>query len=197
MPEHYYTAAPASAHDERRRAVRALGVTMDFITDAGVFSRDGLDAGTRVLLEALPPLSGRVLDLGCGWGALGGVLAKKWADVRFVLTDVNERAAALAERNLKLNGLDNFEVVCGDGFSAVEGKFDWIVTNPPIRAGKQVIYALFAEAKNYLVPGGALALVIRTQQGAKSAERYLRGIYKSVETLDVSGGYRVLIACNG
>ena len=121
MSEHYYTAAPASAHDERRRTVRVLGVTMDFITDAGVFSRDGLDAGTRVLLEALPPLSGRVLDLGCGWGALGGVLAKKWADVRFVLTDVNERAAALAERNLKLNGLDNFEVVCGDGFAAVEG----------------------------------------------------------------------------
>ena len=197
MSEHYYTAAPASAHDERRRKVRVLGVSMDFITDAGVFSRDGLDAGTRVLLEALPPLCGRVLDLGCGWGALGGVLAKKWADVRFVLTDVNERAAALAERNLKLNGLDNFEVVCGDGFSAVEGKFDWIVTNPPIRAGKQVIYALFAEAKNYLVPGGALALVIRTQQGARSAERYLRGIYESVETLDVSGGYRVLIACNG
>ena len=197
MSEHYYTAAPASAHDERRRTVRVLGVTMDFITDAGVFSRDGLDAGTRVLLEALPPLCGRVLDLGCGWGALGGVLAKKWADVRFVLTDVNERAAALAERNLKLNGLDNFEVVCGDGFSAVEGTFDWIVTNPPIRAGKQVIYALFAEAKNYLAPGGTLALVIRTQQGAKSAERYLRGIYESVETLDVSGGYRVLIACNG
>ena len=197
MSEHYYTAAPASAHDERRRTVRALGVEMDFVTDAGVFSRDGLDAGTRVLLEALPPLSGRVLDLGCGWGALGGVLAKKWADVRFVLTDVNERAAALAERNLKLNGLDNFEVVCGDGFAAVEGTFDWIVTNPPIRAGKQVIYALFAEAKNYLAPGGTLALVIRTQQGAKSAERYLRGIYESVETLDVSGGYRVLTARNG
>ena len=197
MSEHYYTAAPASAHDERRRTVRVLGVTLDFITDAGVFSRDGLDAGTRVLLEALPPLSGRVLDLGCGWGALGGVLAKKWAEARFVLTDVNGRAAALAERNLRMNGLTNFEVVCGDGFSAVEGKFDWIVTNPPIRAGKQVIYALFAEAKNYLAPGGALALVIRTQQGAKSAERYLRGIYKSVETLDVSGGYRVLAARDG
>ena len=197
MPEHYYTASPASKHDERRLTVRALGVELSFTTDAGVFSRDGLDAGTRTLLEALPPLAGRVLDLGCGWGALGGVLAKKWADVRFVLTDVNERAAALAERNLKLNGLDNFEVVCGDGFAAVEGTFDWIVTNPPIRAGKQVIYALFAEAKNYLVPGGTLALVIRTQQGAKSAERYLRGIYKSVETLDVSGGYRVLTARNG
>ena len=147
-----------------------------------------------MLLEALPPLSGRVLDLGCGWGALGGVLAKKYPEARFVLTDVNERAAALAERNLRANGLNNFEVVHGDGFGAVQGKFDWVLTNPPIRAGKQTIYALFAEAKAFLAPGGALALVIRTQQGAKSAERYLRGLYARVETLDISGGYRVLAA---
>ena len=194
MPEHYYTPLPASAHDERCLTVRALGVEMRFFTDAGVFSRDGLDAGTRVLLEALPPLSGRVLDLGCGWGALGGVLAKKYPEARFVLTDVNERAAALAERNLRANGLNNFEVVHGDGFGAVQGKFDWVLTNPPIRAGKQTIYALFAEAKAFLAPGGTLALVIRTQQGAKSAERYLRGLYARVETLDISGGYRVLAA---
>ena len=77
------------------------------------------------------------------------------------------------------------------------GTFDWILTNPPIRAGKAVIYGLFAEAKNFLAPGGTLALVIRTQQGAKSAERYLRGIYENVETLDVSGGYRVLAARDG
>ena len=195
--EHYYTAEPASEHRVTRVSAVLRGQALSFVTDSGVFSREAVDFGTRLMVEALPPLSGRVLDLGCGWGALGGVLAKKWADVRFVLTDVNERAAALAERNLKLNGLDNFEVVCGDGFAAVEGTFDWIVTNPPIRAGKQVIYALFAEAKNYLAPGGTLALVIRTQQGAKSAERYLRGIYESVETLDVSGGYRVLTARNG
>ena len=194
MSEHYYTAAPASAHDERRRTVRALGVTMDFITDAGVFSRDGLDAGTRVLLEALPPLSGRVLDLGCGWGALGGVLAKVYPQARFVLSDINARAVELARRNLRENGLSNAEAVCGDGFAAVEGKFDWILTNPPIRAGKQVIYALFAQAKEFLAPGGTLALVIRTQQGAKSAERYLQSLYQSVKTLDISGGFRVLAA---
>ena len=197
MPEHYYTASPASKHDERRLTVRALGVELSFTTDAGVFSRDGLDTGTRALLEALPPLSGRVLELGCGWGALGGVLAKVYPQARFVLSDINARAVELARRNLRENGLSNAEAVCGDGFAAVEGKFDWILTNPPIRAGKQVIYALFAQAKEFLAPGGTLAPVIRTQQGARSAERYLRGIYKSVETLDVSGGYRVLIACNG
>ena len=194
MPEHYYTASPASKHDERRLTVRALGVELSFTTDAGVFSRDGLDAGTRTLLEALPPLSGRVLDLGCGWGALGGVLAKVYPQARFVLSDINARAVELARRNLRENGLGNAEAVCGDGFAAVEGKFDWILTNPPIRAGKQVIYALFAQAKDFLAPGGTLALVIRTQQGAKSAERYLQGLYQSVKTLDISGGFRVLAA---
>ena len=194
MPEHYYTASPASKHDERRLTVRALGVELSFTTDAGVFSRDGLDAGTRTLLEALPPLAGRVLDLGCGWGALGGVLAKVYPQARFVLSDINARAVELARRNLRENGLSNAEAVCGDGFAAVEGKFDWILTNPPIRAGKQVIYALFAQAKEFLAPGGTLALVIRTQQGAKSAERYLQSLYQSVKTLDISGGFRVLAA---
>ena len=194
MPEHYYTASPASKHDERRLTVRALGVELSFTTDAGVFSRDGLDAGTRTLLKALPPLAGRVLDLGCGWGALGGVLAKVYPQARFVLSDINARAVELARRNLRENGLSNAEAVCGDGFAAVEGKFDWILTNPPIRAGKQVIYALFAQAKEFLAPGGTLALVIRTQQGAKSAERYLQSLYQSVKTLDISGGFRVLAA---
>lgn len=194
MSEHYFTAAPSSGHDERRLRVRALGVEMEFVTDAGVFSRDGLDAGTRALLEALPPLSGRVLDLGCGWGALGGVLAKKYPGAAFTLSDVNRRAAELAERNLRLNGVANARVVVGDGFAAVEGAFDWIVTNPPIRAGKAVIYALFEQARQFLAPGGALVLVIRTQQGAKSAERFLREHYARVETLDIRGGFRVLLA---
>ena len=100
----------------------------------------------------------------------------------------------VTRRNLRENGLSNAEAVCGDGFAAVGGKFDWILTNPPIRAGKQVIYALFAQAKDFLAPGGTLALVIRTQQGAKSAERYLQSLYQSVKTLDISGGFRVLAA---
>ena len=77
MNDHYYTVEPTSAHDLRQIHVEVAGVTADFTTDAGVFSRDGLDTGTRVLLEALPALHGRVLDLGCGWGAVGVVLGKR------------------------------------------------------------------------------------------------------------------------
>ena len=194
MSEHYYPPSPSSKHDEHRVEISALGEALSCATDAGVFSRGGLDVGTRILIEALPTLSGRVLDLGCGWGALGGLLAKKYPDAESVLTDVNERAVALAERNIRQNGLKNARAVRGDGFESVEGAFDWILTNPPIRAGKAVIYGLFRAAQRHLAEGGRLVVVIRKQQGAKSAEAFLSEIFPRVEAIDKSGGYWVLMA---
>ena len=193
MPDHYYTEIPTSAHDERRVALRALGNELIFITDAGVFSRDGLDRGTEVLLEALPELSGRVLDLGCGWGAVGVALGKRWPGLEIVMTDINSRAVRLAERNLTENGVKATVLQC-DGFAAVERKFDTIVTNPPIRAGKAVIYGLFAQARDHLKPDGALYVVIRKQQGAPSALKYLKEIYGRAETVDRGSGFHVLRA---
>ena len=193
MPDHYYTENPNSAHDERRITLRALGNDLTFVTDAGVFSRDGLDRGTEVLLEALPPLEGRVLDLGCGWGAVGVALGKRYPALDIVMTDINSRAVELARRNLAENGV-TAAVLQGDGFDAVEGRFDAIVTNPPIRAGKAVIYGLFARARDYLEPDGALYVVIRKQQGAPSALKYLKEIYSRAETVDRASGFHVLRA---
>ena len=193
MADHYYTASPQSAHDERRIEVRALGQTLRFVTDAGVFSRDGLDKGTELLLGALPEPAGRVLDLGCGWGAVGAILGAKYPGLELTLTDVNARTADLARRNLAENGV-RAEVLCGDGFEKVTGQFDLIVTNPPIRAGKQLIYDLFARARDFLAPGGALYLVIRKQQGAPSALKFLREIYASAEVVDRGGGFWVIRA---
>ena len=193
MSDHYYTENPGSAHDERRVTIQALGSALTFITDAGVFSRDGLDRGTEVLLEALPPLSGRVLDLGCGWGAVGVALAKRYPALDVVMTDINSRAVALARRNLAENGLRG-EVMQGDGFEGVTGAFDAIVTNPPIRAGKAVIYRLFDEARSYLKPDGALYVVIRKQQGAPSALKYLKEAYAEAETVARGSGFHVIRA---
>ena len=193
MSEHYYTEKPTSAHDERQVAVRALGGDLRFITDAGGFSRDGLDQGTEVLLNALPPLSGRVLDLGCGWGAVGVSLGKRYPELEVVMTDVNERAAELSRRNAAANGV-RAEVLRGDGFEAVTGRFDAIITNPPIRAGKAVIYGLFERAREFLAPGGALYIVIRKQQGAPSALKFLRTRYASAEVVDREAGFWVIRA---
>lgn len=193
MPDHYYTENPGSAHAERRIALRALGNALTFITDAGVFSRDGLDQGTELLLDALPPLKGRVLDLGCGWGAVGVALGKRYPELDIVMTDINSRAVGLARRNLAENGV-SATVLQGDGFAAVEGRFDAIVTNPPIRAGKAVVYALFAQAREHLNPGGALYAVVRKQQGAPSALKYLREIYSRAEIVDRGSGFHVMRA---
>ena len=193
MSDHYYTEDPRSAHDERRIALRALGNELTFITDAGVFSRDELDRGTEVLLNALPPLQGRVLDLGCGWGAVGVALGKRYPALDIVMTDINSRAVGLARRNLAENGV-SATVVQGDGFAQVEGCFDAIVTNPPIRAGKAVVYGLFDQARARLKPNGALYVVIRKQQGAPSALKYLGETYARAETIDRGSGFHVIRA---
>ena len=191
MNDHYYTVNPNSAHDVRRVKFAVLGNELTFDTDAGVFSRDGLDEGSRILMEALPELHGRVLDLGCGWGAVGVSIKKKWPEIDLVMTDVNQRAADLSKQNLALNGV-TAEVLQGDGFENVTGSFDFVITNPPIRAGKQAIYGMFADARDRLCDGGKLYIVIRKQQGAPSALKYLREIFSEAEVVDREAGFWVI-----
>ena len=124
---------------------------------------------------------------------MGVALGKKYPALESVMTDINQRAADLARRNLAANGV-NARVVQGDGFEHVTGTFDAIITNPPIRAGKAVIYGLFRQARDFLNPGGALYIVIRKQQGAPSALKYLREIYAEAEVIDRSGGFHVICA---
>ena len=192
MAEHYYSQNPNAEHDEQQVIFEVLGRQLRCTTDAGVFSRDGLDMGTRILLESLPALQGRILDLGCGWGPVGAAVGSAYPETEIVMTDVNERAAELAKRNLAANGVKNARVVTGDGYASVEGSFSAILLNPPIRAGKQLIYALFADARNYLEDDGALYIVIRKQQGAESAEKYLKTLYGDVERIAREKGYWVL-----
>ena len=197
MNDHYYTRVPQSESRPVSCVYSYRGVDLFFQTDAGVFSKGEVDTGTRLLLEALPEeLDGDILDLGCGWGVIGISIAKKWPETRVTMADVNTRALDLSRENAKRN---RAEVTCveSDGMAALEGQtFDAVVTNPPIRAGKQVIYKMFADAAKSLKPGGALYLVIRKQQGAESAMKYLQTIYGSVEKISKSGGFWVIRAQN-
>ena len=101
MNEFYYSAEPTSAHAEREIEIRRWAYKSRCLTDAGVFSRDGLDTGTRAMLEALPELHGRVLDLGCGWGPVGVTLAQKYPECEIVMTDVNHRAVELEPAHIR------------------------------------------------------------------------------------------------
>lgn len=194
MNEQYYTADPTCASAPVPCAFPYRGHGMRFLTDAGVFSKGELDQGTRLLLDALPALAGDVLDLGCGWGAIGVSIAKAYPACRVVMADVNRRALELSRGNLERNGVQA-ECIESDGMAKLmERRFDAVVTNPPIRAGKQVIYRMFADSARVLRPGGALYLVIRKQQGAESCVKYLRTLFAQVDKLDKSGGFWVLKA---
>ena len=197
MPDYYYTANPESAHEERRFRAVFAGRTLAFETDAGVFSKQHIDPGSELLCKSLPDeLSGRVLDMGCGWGAMTVMTLAAHPDLEMTMADVNERALGLAVRNTAANGM-HAEALLSDGFERVEGMFDAVITNPPIRAGKAVIYRMFEDAKAHLVPGGALVLVIRKQQGAPSALKFLRELYAEAEVIARDGGYWVIRCVNG
>ncbi len=194
MPDHYFTGTPASAHDVRTLAYTYRGHHLTYETDAGTFSRDGVDEGSALLLSVLPEnLAGRVLDLGCGWGAMGVCIAAANPQCEVTLTDINERAADLAGRNIRLNRLTNARAVCADGLAGAEGLFDLIALNPPIRAGKAVVYGLFAACRERLTPGGSLYIVIRKQQGAESALTYLQTLYTSAERTARKGGFWIIV----
>lgn len=198
MSEHYFSSEPTSASRPRSFELTVGGVSVRFNSDAGVFSADRVDRGSRVLLEALLRFrewdGARVLDLGCGYGAIGVTLAKAGASV--VMCDVNERALALCRENVRLNGVS---AVCAesDAGEGIEGPFDAVVTNPPIRAGKKTVYAFFDNAFGLLKAGGELFVVIRRQQGAESAEKHIRGLFGNCETIEKEAGYRVLHSVKG
>lgn len=193
MTEQYFTSQPTSPQNLREVAVNYGGRLFHFQTDAGVFSRDELDPGSRLLLDTcLPSLLGRVLDLGCGWGPVGTIIASLCQDCQVVMSDINQRAVALAKSNAKRNNSPAV-VQVSDGFNSLNGQFDWVLSNPPIRAGKQVIYQLFLDASRRLVPGGTLAVVIRKQQGALSAKEYLQTLFPQVTLAARKKGYHVFL----
>ena len=181
---YYFTSNNGKQPNRKKITFRFLASMETFISDDGVFSKDTLDFGSRVLLENLVPrtLEGELLDLGCGIGYIGILLKKYHPELKVSMVDINETAVELAKENSRLYGQDN-NVLVSDGLSAVEGQFDIIVTNPPIRTGKDNIYRLFKEGFSHLKAQGKMYVVIRKKQGAESAVRYL-GTLGKTEVID-------------
>jgi 16S rRNA (guanine1207-N2)-methyltransferase len=176
--------------------VRDHGRAFRFHTAAGVFARRGVDRGSRLLLETVEPSAAqRILDLGCGYGVLGIVMAARAPQAHVVLVDVNPRAVELARENATVNHLGHVDVRCGDGCAAVAGQtFDLVLFNPPIRAGRAVVLRLLREAHECLAPKGRLYLVARTQQGARTLGRLMGTIFARVAEVGRGGGFRVFEA---
>lgn len=176
----------------KKTTCMVLGNKFTFLTDNGVFSKDGLDFGSRLLLESIPleEVGGKILDMGCGYGVFGIVISKL-TSAHVDMVDVNLRALHLATRNAKENGVSNVSIFESNVYQNVSSKYSSIVTNPPIRAGKKVVYDIVMNAKNYLEDGGKLFLVIRKEQGAKSLIVDLEKIY-TVDILKKSKGFFII-----
>lgn len=190
---HYFTDNTNLENNRKEHSFRFSGHTWTFITDNGVFSKTGVDRGTEILLKSCAslPLNGRVLDLGCGYGPVSVVIGTLFPSVEMAAVDVNPRAVELTKENTERNGV-KCQAMVSDGFENVEGTFSAVITNPPIRAGKKVIYRMFEDAYAHLEEGGMFLAVIRKQQGAESAQKKLTEIFGSCDMICREKGYLVL-----
>lgn len=195
MTNYYFTQNPDVVHQEKNWHFELYGKIFNFTTDNGVFSKSTVDFGSRLLLEALQDanLTGKILDVGCGYGPLGLALAYKFPTTQVDMVDVNLLALKLASKNAQQNGITNVNIFESDGYQAITTTdYNAIITNPPIRAGKQVVHRILSEAKQHLALAGTLTVVIQKKQGAPSAKKKMEEIFGNCEVLLKNKGYFIL-----
>ena len=194
--ENYYTNNPTSKSEEKEIEYSIQDKKIKLVVDNGVFSKNHVDIATNFMLNTLlkEDIKGEVLDVGCGYGVIGITLASFFKDLKVTMLDINERALNLAKKGVKLNKLSDIKIIESDGLSNLEEKdlFDVIVTNPPIRAGKQVIYKMYEDSFNHLKDGGVFYLVINKKHGAPSTKEYLIELFGNCEVLDKKTGFNVM-----
>ena len=191
MADHYYTAQPTSASDEQELLYEAGGRTYRFFSDHSVFSIQRIDPGTDLLIKTIlsdQERTRKILDLGCGYGPIGLVLADQLG-AEATLMDINERAMELARKAASFNHIQA-TVLTEDQLT--DKDYSLVATNPPIRAGKQTVFHFFALAFERLEKGGCLYVVIQKKQGAGSAEKELVRLFGNCETIGRKAGYHIL-----
>lgn len=169
--------------------------TYTFQTDIGVFSKKYIDFGTYTLLSniVLNDLDGPILDVGCGYGPIGIVISTIY-DKEVMMVDINERAIELANKNIKRNLASKCQAQKSYLYDSLDKnvKYSTIISNPPIRAGKKVIYEIYDRAFDFLMPQGELFIVIQKKQGAPSTMDHLTEVFGNCEVICKEKGYYVL-----
>ena len=186
---HYFKNDNNVKQNRREISFRFLDIDYKLISDDGVFSKDAFDMGTRSLLEVVSELdvSGEVCDLGSGIGVIGVILSNIFGDIKMTGFDVNKRAIELSKLNYEKYNVDG-KIILNDG---VYGSFNWVISNPPIRVGKEILYRLFEEVYNSLKENGSFVFVIRKQHGAKSAQAKITELFGNCELLKKNKGYYI------
>ena len=195
--EHYYTNNPTT--ESREKIINSIIVNenLKFYTDNGVFSKECVDFGTKTMLESFTTdkENAKVADIGCGYGVISIFLAKKYPTFKFTMVDVNNRVLELSKKNIELNKIENeVEVLESSSFDNVEGNFDIVLTNPPIRAGKKIVHKIMTDSYKHLNAQGELWVVIQKKQGMASCKKLLEDTFSMVEVVTKNKGYYILKA---
>ena len=189
---HYFTNEYIESKEIKTKCI-IKNQEIELITDNGVFSKKGLDFGTRSLLETVEDIKGEVLDFGCGYGPIG-IYIKKTYNCEVDAVDINLRALNLAKKNSKLNNVD-INIFESNIYEKVTKKYDYIITNPPIRVGNKILYEILFGAKQHLKENGKLIFVIHKDQGAKTVAKALEKEYK-IEVKNKNKGFYIIYATN-
>lgn len=193
MP-HYFEYDPNMVSNRHEVRFEILGKKFSLMSDNGVFSKSELDEGTRTLIETSfnHRLNGKVLDLGCAIGTVGLVLKSLLNDLQVTMVDVQHNAVELAKENIKRLKLEGIEAYESNVVESVSTTFDYVLTNPPIRAGKAIVHQFFDGAYKVLKDNGVLLVVIRKSHGAPSAKLYLENLFGNCEILRRNKGFYIL-----
>jgi 16S rRNA (guanine1207-N2)-methyltransferase len=194
--EHYFAALPKSEAKLGLIRTTLRGNSFEFLTASSVFSKKRVDLGTRLLIEAMAlPETGSVLDVGCGYGAVGIAAATSNPQLRVVMTDVNARAVRLAKQNVEKNKVHNAEVRCGYLYEPVKDlEFRCVLSNPPVSAGMQTVKAIITQAPKVMEHEATFQMVIRSKIGAKTLPSVFNTTFGNCTVLARKSGYRVLTA---
>ena len=200
---HYFSEKQEVKSDRKIIRYEIENRNFEFVTDNGVFSKTKVDFGTDVMLKVFlreninkKNQKFDVLDIGCGYGVVSVVLKAFFQKIKTLSSDVNERALELTTENLLKNKVikdknDDFEVRKSFAFDNISEKFDVILSNPPIRAGKQTIFQIYEKSFEHLNENGEFYCVIQTKHGAKSTQKKLEEVFGNCETLEINAGYRI------
>lgn len=204
---HYYDSMPETPSNRKMIEYRQNGMNFRFVTDTNVFSRSDIDKGTDLMLAAAiediksrgAHKGERLLDLGCGYGVVSSVMKSTFMGFDVTAVDVNNRAVALTKENAELNRVTLKKAVASDVLASLDEDemFEIVLTNPPVRAGKQTVFAFYEQAYAHMVEGASIYVVLQRKQGAPSTEKKLNELFGNCESLAISGGYRVMKSIKG
>lgn len=195
MANQYFENSADLEHELKTFDFTLKNHNLKFTSNSGVFSRQTIDFGSRVLIDAVnfsTVPQGNILDVGCGYGPIGLALAKDQPSRQVTMTDVNLRALDLAKKNAQVNKITNTNIFESDVYENITEKYALIVSNPPIRAGKKVVSAILSDASKHLLPNGELWVVLQKKQGEPSARKLMKTIYGNVEIVTRDKGYYIL-----